>query len=336
MDKRDKVLIFGNGQVGNFYNDYFSSKKIPSRVTGTDVTDSEKVSQEVKGNQPNIVINAAGKTNLEWIDEHKLDSLNVNVLGALNVARASLENNAFLIHTSSGCIFRSHNENDWKKEDDPPEPLAFYSWTRIWAEDMVLWTNHRRYLILRLRQPVSAKITPKNMLIKMLTFSRFAHENAWNSGTVLEDLAWITEELIDQGATGTFHVANEGWLTPYEIALLLKKYVNPAMEINKISHQDLDKMMKIKRAQTIIDISKLKSLGINPPPYRQRLEEIIKELAQNIRQPENYKILQEVEKITSQRSVPSNTWKKIFKSSSDQSANNVKSHKKMPAAEKAD
>ncbi len=313
MNKKDKVLIFGNGQVGNFYYDYFSSRGILSKISSADVTKPDLVDKEVKKYKPTVVINAAGKTNLEWIDENKLETFNVNVLGALNVARASKAYDALLVHTSSGCIFLSHTEKDAKKEEDQPEPIAFYSWTRVWAEAMAKWTKGLRYLILRLRQPVSAQVSPKNMLVKMLTFSKFAHKHAWNSGTVLEDLMWITEKLIDKGATGTFHIANEGYVTPYEIALLLKKYVNPSMKFEKITHEELDKMMKIKRVQTILDISKLKSLGIKPPEYKKRLEEIIKELGKNIRNPKNLELLKQVEKTTKQRSEISKDWQKIFK-----------------------
>lgn len=312
MSKNKKILIFGNGQVGNFYNNYFKSRGIWSKVSDIDVTQINLVNKEVAKCKASVVINAAGKTNLEWIDEHKLDAININVLGGLNVARACAESGALLVHTSSGCIFLSHNENDLKREDDKPEPIAFYSWTRVWSEDMVKWTKNLRYLILRLRQPVSATISPKNMLVKMLTFEKFAHENAWNSGTVLEDLMWITEKLIDKKQTGIFNVANEGWMTPFEIAFLLKKYVNPQMEFKKITHEELDRMMKIKRVQTILDISKLKSLGIYPPPYKERLEEIIKELARNIKKSSNLQILKEVEKTTKERSDTSSSWERIF------------------------
>ena len=262
---------------------------------------------------PSVVINAAGKTNLEWAGEHKLEALNVNVLGADNIAEICERRGIYFLHLSSGCIFESVSPQDAKKEEDEPNPRAFYSWTKVWSEDLIKARKNLKYLIIRPRQPVSSEVSEKNMLIKMLTFSKFVGEDGgWNSGTVLEDMMWITEKLLNRGVTGVIHVANDGWTLPYKIALLLKKHINPNMKFEKITHVQLDEMTPNKRVATVLDIGKLKSLGIKPKNYEERLEEIIIVLKENLRKAGALEVLAKTQKTSKQRTATSEDWKRIF------------------------
>jgi dTDP-4-dehydrorhamnose reductase len=311
--KNKKILIFGRGQIGQMYHAYFSQRDYNSYLSTADITKTKQLAASVRRSKPDIVINAAAKTSLEWVEKNKLKAFDVNVLGADSIAKICDEHKLFFLHLSSGCIFESKSAKDVKKEVDTPNPAAFYSWTKVWAENLITSRKNLKYLILRPRQPVSSEVSEKNMLIKMLTFSKFVGEDGgWNSGTVLEDLMWITEKLLKKNARGIYHVANGGYTTPYKIAILLKKYVNPDMKFDKISHKELDSIMPVKRVATVLDISKLKSIGIRPDNYEKRLESIVKILARNIRKKENIKVLNATFKISKERTKTSNVWKKIF------------------------
>jgi len=279
----DKILIFGDGQIGNFYLNHFSSLSTPASITSADITDVKQISQAINDYQPTVVINTAAKTNLEWCSQNQLLAFQVNVLGAANLAEVCDQNRLYFIHFSSGCIFQSDSSADAKKESDTPAPAAFYSWTKVWSEQMVVFNRSPgfKYLILRPRQPVSSQISPKNMLIKMLTFTKFV--DTPNTGTVLEDLMDWSHQLIKLRATGVYHVANSGWSTPYQIGLLLKKHILPDLPVEKISKEELDRLTPNRRVDTILDVSRLQSLGIRVIPYRQRLEEIIISLKDNIK-----------------------------------------------------
>lgn len=312
----DRVLIFGNGQVGNFYNNFFIEKGLDSKIADADITNKFDVEEKIKQYKPTIVINTAAKTNLEWCGKNKLEAFNVNVLGADNVAQVCDEQEIYFIHLSSGCIFESKDKNDWKTEDSKPEPAAFYSWTKVWSEELIKFkkSNNFKYLILRPRQPVSSQINYKNMLIKFLTFTKFV--DTPNTGTVIEDLVQWTFELLETKPVGVLNIANEGFTTPYKIALMLKKFVLPELPIEKISKEELDKMTPNKRVDTILDVSKLKSLVKNVGSYEQRLEETIKDLAMNFRSQSAEKVKEEMEKTVAQsktRTVVNNVWTNILK-----------------------
>lgn len=293
---KEKILIFGDGQIGNFYNSYFSKQNVESQILKANITDIQQIETAIREYSPTVVINTAAKTNLEWCNKNKLETFNVNVLGADNVARVCDEQKVYFIHFSSGCIFESKDENDRKKEDDIPSPAAFYSWTKVWAEQLIQFNKSEefKYLILRPRQPVSAQVTHKNMLIKFLTFVNYI--DTPNTGTVLEDLMDWTLKILETKPIGVLHVANQGWTTPYQIGLLLKKYILPSLEINKISKDELNKITPNRRVDTILSVDKLEGLGIEVKPYKERLEEIIKSLGKNIKSTDKELLKRELEK----------------------------------------
>lgn len=311
----EKILIFGDGQIGNFYKVYFDQQKMQSIISPADVTKIDEIKRAIDFYKPTVVINTAAMTSLEWCETNKLEAFNINVLGADNVAKICDENKIYFIHFSSGCIFSSKDENDAKKEDSLPDPISYYAFTKVWSEEMIKYnkSSEFKYLILRPRQPVSAQVNHKNMLLKLLTFTRFI--DVPNAGTVIEDLMEWTKGLIEKRVTGTLNVANEGWTTPYEIGLMLKEYVLHDLPVAKITKEELNKLTPVRRIDTILDISRLKSLNFDVKSYKERLKEIIIELGKNIKHGEKEQTKKELELTVShskQRTLVNDSWKKLL------------------------
>lgn len=281
---RKKILIFGNGQIGNFYLDHYQAgDKEAKLAAGVDIADIAQVDRAVAEFRPDVVINTAARTNLEWCGNNRLQAFNINVLGAGNVARVCDEHGVYLVHYSSGCIFSSTDGTDAKSETSAPNPASYYGWTKVWSEEIVNFERSADFkaLILRPRQPVSAYVSPKNMLVKMLTFSKFV--DTPNSGTVIDDLMVWTDELIAKDLTGVYHVANSGYTTPYKIAEMIKEYIMPDLEPEKIEKAELDRMTPNIRVDTVLDVSKLEGLGIKVAPYKERLREIVERLGETVK-----------------------------------------------------
>lgn len=279
-----RTLIFGNGQIGNFYLDHYRSEGKTAKIAvGVDLTDLDQVKAAIAEYKPDVVINTAAKTNLEWCGLNRLQAFNVNVLGAGNVARACDESDTYLVHFSSGCIFSSVSGTDAKQETSTPNPSSYYGWTKVWSEEIVGFerSDSFRALVLRPRQPVSAQVSPKNMLVKMLTFAKFV--DTPNSGTVIEDLMPWTDELVARNVTGVYHVANTGYTTPYQIGRLIAEHILPDLEPERIEKAELDRLTPNTRVDTVLDVHKLEALGIAVSPYEDRLRGVVKELGERIR-----------------------------------------------------
>ena len=315
IKKDEKILIFGYGQMANFYKNYFDSINVSSEITKANILNLDEIEKAVKEYKPTVIVNTAAKTNLEWCANNKLEAFNINVLGADNLAQICDTNKIYFIHLSSGCIMASADENDAKDELATPNPISYYSWTKVWAENMIGFkkSNDFKYLILRPRQPVSAQISSKNMLLKLLTFSKFI--DTPNSGTVIEDLMGWTEKLIEKRVTGVLNVANKGWTTPYNIGLILKKHVLPSLPVNKIEKSELNTLTPEKRVDTVLNVTRLESIVGPVKSYSERLEEIIAELGKNFKKEDKTTVREQLEKTaesTKTRTVPNDVWTELI------------------------
>lgn len=304
------ILIFGKGQLGTAYRQYFEAKPGMWRVRvseGVDIRDIAAVRQAVEQARPEVIINTAAKTNIDWCEQNPSESFAVNTLGADHVGRVAQEFGAYLVHISSGCVQESESAQQAHSEDDPPNPLGFYSWTKVWADNLLLdrIASHGRgamlpkplaCVIVRPRQLLSSVVNPRNALAKMLTYKEFI--DTANSCTVVDDLMWVTETLMEKGATGVYNVVNPGILTPYQVALVLKEIIKPAMPVGKISKEQLNAMMLVARIDTVLSTAKLAREGIVLPDVHERLRAVVRALKKNLADTDTLEAMQTVAKET--------------------------------------
>lgn len=294
-----KILIFGQGQLGTYYRIYFEEKGIPVASVRVEIRDEEKVRQAVREAQPDLVINCAAKTNIDWCEQNRLECFDINTLGADVIGKICQEEGVYLLHLSSGCVQESKTADEVWSEEDPVNPLCFYSWTKVWAENLLMDRAKKRglkVLLLRPRQLLSAMVSPRNAVTKLLTYNKFI--DTANSCTIVEDLMWVTEELIGRDATGLYNVTNPGITTPFEIAILLKEIVKPEMEFVKISKEELNKMTLAERVDAVLTTKKLNALGIELPEIHQRLREILKIFKQRFEDPASRAVFEQTKKET--------------------------------------
>ncbi len=278
-----KILIFGRGQLGTFYKDHFESKGVEVATPKVDIRNLDAVREAVTEACPDVVVNCAAKTNIDWCEQNKTEAFEVNTLGADNVAAAADEAGKYLLHISSGCVQESLTADDVKNEEDKPNPLCYYSWTKVWAENLIEDRAIRRglkALVLRPRQLLSSMASPRNAFVKMLTYSKFI--DTPNSCTVVEDLMDATWRLLEQDATGLVNVVNPGVTSPYRIAMSLKELIKPDMEIERISKDELNSMTLAKRIDAVLSTDRLEGYGIMLRPVDERLPEIVAMLKENL------------------------------------------------------
>lgn len=307
-----KVLIFGKGQIGAAYKEFFDARAgewQAEYADGVDIRDAFAVGEALDREKPDVALNAAAKTNIDWCEENNLECFAVNTLGADTVGRECQKRGVYLVHISSGCVQESKTALEVRTEEDALNPLCFYAWTKVWAENLLGdrlqgrgsasdVEKPLRVLILRPRQLLSSKPSPRNALVKMLTYTKFI--DTPNSCTVVEDLMRATGELVDRGATGVYNVANPGVTTPYAIAQVLRDRMKPEMNFEKISKEELNRMTLARRIDCVLSMKKLESLGVKLPEIHGRMGEVILELKKNL-EADGREVLQAVERETKEK-----------------------------------
>lgn len=292
---KNKVLIFGNGQLSLHYQKYFAAEGTEVTVAAlpqVDVRSLEQVKAAIAEAKPTVVINAAGVTNVDWAETNQEETTAVNVTGTENVARACQEAGVYMVHVSTGYVHHSHNAADERTEQDQLYPVNFYSYSKAKADEILARMAQQGLKVLTVRPNMllSAVPHPKNVLAKMVLYGKF--HDIPNSMTVVEDLVQVTGELIKHQKTGLYNVVNPGLTTPYKIATMLKEIINPDMEIEKISKADVEKMYTVRRPDAVLSIAKLNREGIQLPEINQRLRGIITVLRDNLRNTASQQVMQ--------------------------------------------
>ncbi len=293
--QKEKVLIFGNGQLSVHFQKYYQSKGAEVVVfphSQVDIAYYEQVKAAIDAIKPTIVLNAAGITNVDWAETNQEETARVNITGVENIAKACKEANVYMVHVSTGYVHHSHNTADERDENDQANPLNFYSYSKAKADERLLQMAKQglNVLIVRPNMLLSAVPHPKNILAKMTMYSKF--HDVPNSMTVIEDMVTVSADLIGKRRTGLYNLVNPGLSSPYKIATMLKEIINPDMEIEKLTKAEVEKMFSVKRPDTILSITKLNREGIMMPEINQRLRGIITVLRDNLQQDASKQVMQ--------------------------------------------
>lgn len=255
-----KRVIIGNGKVANVIkgpDDVILSHK---DIEITDRQSVESAFRKYVGPKV-VVINTAAKINLEWCEANKLESHRVNVVGPLYLADACHRIGAKFVHISSGCVFDGNHVAF--REDMDPRPAAWYSRTKVWADEAIANHGIQDYLLLRPRQLISAIPNPTNMLTKFLDRKKLKCITEANSMTCIEDFKLMVDHLIAVNVTGIVNCANTGVISPLDVAIALKK-IDPTLEVEAASYEEFLKTISVKRVNTVLDLTKLISSGHVP------------------------------------------------------------------------
>jgi 3,5-epimerase/4-reductase len=293
------VFIFGQGQLGTYYRIFFEERGVRVTSPKLDIRNEDEVRNALESASPDLAINCAAQTNIDWCEQNQLECFDTNTLGADVVGKVCQETGTYLLHLSSGCVQESKTADEVWTEEDPVGPLCFYSWTKVWAENLLMDRARKhglRVLLLRPRQLLSAMVSPRNAITKLLTYNKFI--DTPNSCTIVEDLMWVTEELVHQNATGVYNVVNPGVTTPLTIAGLLKEIVKPEMEFEKISKETLNAMTLAERVDAVISTAKLNALGIELPEIHERLREILVQFKERFEDPSSRAVFEQTQKET--------------------------------------
>ncbi|HEX9664681.1 MAG TPA: sugar nucleotide-binding protein, partial [Patescibacteria group bacterium] len=244
----------------------------------TDIRDSSQVQKALDNLKPDVVLNAAGITgrpNVDWCEDpkNKFETFEVNVLGAVNIAKACDQFGIYLAHIGSGCIYQGNNDGQGFTEDDPQNFFgSFYSRTKGLSEDLLKPFNP---LQLRVRIPIESAPSPKNVIDKLLKYEKII--SVENSFTVVPDFLKASYALIDRKEKGIFNMTNAGSTDHQYIMDKYKEIVDPDYNYALMSLDELKQSTVAERSNCVLNTDKRENLGIKMPPIKERIIEVLRE-----------------------------------------------------------
>ena len=267
-----KYLIFGNGYLGNKFHEALEDSIIdPARID-----DPEEVRAAIKKYQPEVVINCAartGKPNIDWCEDHKLETLDSNLRGPLTLLKVCEELGQYWVQIGSGCIYQGDNNGQgWSEDDAPNFTGSYYSKVKAWMNDIL---KDYPVLQLRLRMPLDSEPTERNFIWKITHYEKVI--SMPNSITVIDDLISAAKQLMEKKATGIYNVANPGVIDHKQILEMYREIVDPNHSCEFITIDQLDAMTKAPRSNCMLSSKKLEDAGIHLPEVHERVREVLKE-----------------------------------------------------------
>lgn len=100
----------------------------------------------IENEKPDLVINCAAITNMEFCEENPEETEKINSIGVKNLAEICKKNNIYFIHISTDAVF--DGEKGDYKEEDKTNPMSVYGKTKLLAEKYIEEVGGR-YAIIR-------------------------------------------------------------------------------------------------------------------------------------------------------------------------------------------
>lgn len=229
-----KVAVIGaDGQLGTDVVAALAAHDVVGYVEPTregaaklDVTDAQSVAQALAADSPDWVINTAAMTDVEGCESNVFAAVNVNAIGARNVAAACARIGATLVHISTGYVFDGKKTGAYI-EADLPAPLSVYGMTKLMGEWYVQSECPLHYIVrtngLYGHTPAVGK-GGANFVETMLRLAGERDELTIVNDEVLTptfsgDLAQQIRVIVERAPTpGLYHATNGGSCSWFEFA----------------------------------------------------------------------------------------------------------------------
>jgi dTDP-4-dehydrorhamnose reductase len=305
------LLLGATGYIGQAFARELRLRRscfIPLTRSAVDYACFEQLFDYVRKMKPEFVINAAGfvgKPNVDACETAREETLWGNTLLPQTVARVCLMTNTPWAHISSGSIYsgakvvdssgtrimRNLNQPEMRclfelnpqlfhgfSERDEPNftfrnaPCNFYSGTKALAEEAVARLGQN--FIWRLQNPFNEIDKLPNTLAKLQRYSKiYDHVSSFSQ---LDESVRACLDLWERHAPyGIYNVANPGAVTTRQIVTMMQCILKLGrnFEFWKDDEEFYRDGAKVPRANAILDVSKLLSVGIRMTPVQSALQE---------------------------------------------------------------
>lgn len=267
-------LLGGSGYVGQAYQALLTREGIPFRNlrrADFDYADGARLTELLRRERPEFLINAAGytgKPNVDACELHKAECLAGNAVLPGTIARACADAGVPWGHVSSGCIFSgARADGAGFTEADEPNftfrrgPCSFYSGTKALGEEVL--AGAPQLYVWRLRIPFNEVDNPRNYLTKLLRYDTLLE--AANSISQLDEFVAATFACWRKRVPfGTYNVTNPGHVTTREVVDLIRKTGVSTKDFRFFRDESefMAKAAKTPRSNCVMDSSKLAAVGI--------------------------------------------------------------------------
>lgn len=278
------ILITGaKGQLGNELKRFLDEKGEEYLAIGIeelDIVNAKDVDEFFEKNHPDVVYHCAAYTAVDLAEDEGRDlNYAVNVVGTLNIAKASEKYAAKLVYISTDYVFDGDKPRgeEWFI-DDFPNPKNEYGRAKLLGEEAVKKYCSKYYII---RTSWVFGEFGKNFVYTMLDLvkkkdsisvvnDQFGRPT-W-ARTLAEFMVYLIENEVEYGI---YHLSNdsEEGISWFEFASEILKNTN--VEVIPVDSLEFKTVAKRPKNSTM-DLSKTKATGFIIPTWKESLNKFIK------------------------------------------------------------
>jgi dTDP-4-dehydrorhamnose reductase len=265
-------LVTGaNGQLGTALRAQLAAAGVAVEgvdIEDFDIADADALRAALATRRPAGVLNTAAMTHVDRCEREPEQAQRANATAPALLAEACRDAGIRLVHVSTDYVFDGHGTRPYR-EDDPTAPRSAYGRSKLAGEHAVLaaspsfavvrtsWLfgRGRNFLAAILDQAAQRRSGKASGPLRVVDDQR-------GRPTYAVDLAAGIWRLVEVGAAGLYHVANEGVATWWELArFCLDEAGCRDLQVEKISTGEL-RVDAPRPAWSVLDISKARSAGV--------------------------------------------------------------------------
>lgn len=281
-----KILITGaNGQLGMALRHHpraASYHLIPCSHADLDITDPASIQRAITTFSPDMVMNCAAYTAVDKAEQDLKQALNVNYIGAQNLAIACDTNEIPLIHVSTDYVFDGTHTIPYQ-EHDLACPINVYGDTK-WRGEQVIREACKQHIVLRVSGVFSEY--GNNFLKTILRLAQEKKElrivaDQITCPTYAGDIADVLFTIAQYPSRfGTYHYCNTAPVSWHQFATAIVQIANTHQsmlveEIKAIRTSDYPTAAK-RPAYSVLDCSKIKNdFNIQQSTWNEALSHVI-------------------------------------------------------------
>lgn len=207
-------------------------------------------------------------------DESMAKRINADATGKL--AELAKKRNAKFLYISTDYVFPGTNPP--YKEDDTPGPVNWYGQTKLMGEKETLGASEN-FCVMRIPALYGARAGLEASPLLLTTLKALRSQTPWDMEnsiikypTYTGDVAEAALFLLNKNASGVFHFSGQDKTTRFTLTQIMAEAIGASME-NIRSMTAPPEMDATRPKDAHLDISKILSLGLNPPmPLKERLK----------------------------------------------------------------
>ncbi|QLH05768.1 SDR family oxidoreductase [Nitrosopumilus ureiphilus] len=295
MNKKRMLVVGGssllgyklleNGSCFELYSTYNKNLIVSknTEIIKINIVD-EKDCQKILELKPDIIVNAAAMTNVDYCEQFREEAYEVNVIGTKNLAKIAQQLGSKFIHISTDAVFSG--EKNQYVEDDEPNPVNIYGKTKLESEKIASEVSN--YLILRpsvlfgwmpskYLQVRDNSVKTRNFalwILKKLNEKQKLSivDDQFSTPTLADNLAENIIELIKKDMQGVFHTSGLSCINRLDFSKKIAKtfgYLDNF--IVPCSSKEL-KQIAIRPLQSCLNCEKIVKKGIKLLEIEQAIE----------------------------------------------------------------